>query len=158
MGFVSSLRADARALFVTLLLQAARCNPHSLTQAVGTLAAKLDFLRNVMGLEASQVDATQPFGYSLQERMRPRFFYARQRGTALGVSTMLKSSGPVFVGYAHGASNCVAEPACAADVAAYTAHIASPEFKRYCDAEEARLRAAIKRKRSGASKADDEIV
>ena len=46
----------------------------------------------------------------------------------------------------------------AADVLAYTAHIASPEFKRYCDAEEARLRAAIKRKRSGASKADDEIV
>ena len=110
---------------------------------MGTLAAKLDFLRNVMGLEASQVDATQPFGYSLQERMRPRFFYARQRGTALGVSTMLKSSGPVFVGYAHGASNCVAEPACDADVAAYTAHIASPAFSAYMVEQEQQIRARL---------------
>ena len=104
------------------------------------LSLKLDFLRSVVGLDTSEI-APRFLAASLDNLMRPRFFYARQRGVEqhYAFGSLVKSSDAVFLKMANSLAKGV--HATAEDVAAYKAHIATPAFRAYMDEQEAAIRA-----------------
>ena len=104
------------------------------------LLEKLDFLRSVVGLVNSEVSA-RFFTASLEETMRPRYFYALQRSFtyACKFETLLTYVDATFVKRVDGFARGV-HPS-AEEVAAYRAHIASPAFRVYMDEQERDIRA-----------------
>ena len=116
-------------------------HPGLLWRSPEGLSPKLDFMRNVVGLDTSET-CSSFLAYSLDNLMRPRFFYARQRGVEhlYKFSTLVKCSVAVFLSRAH--SLAKGTHATAEEVAAYKAHIATPAFRAYMDEQEAAIRAA----------------
>ena len=53
-------------------------HPSLLMHAAKNLSPKIDFMRNVVGLDVGDLSAALP-SYSLENKMRPRFFYAMQQ-------------------------------------------------------------------------------
>jgi hypothetical protein len=105
---------------------------------------KLDFLRNVVGTSDDTLNmGATLFSYSLDGRLRPRFFYALRMGTAqlYSMNTLMHEADPSFVAYALGRSGRLL-PASAAEVASYKQTVASAEFIAWSQREEAlRMRA-----------------
>ena len=102
------------------------------------LLRKLDFLRSVVGLRNE--DILSPFlASSLDDRMRPRYFYALQRGALqrFAFSSLMVCSDANFMKMVDG----LGAPASAEEVAAYKAHIVSPAFRAYMDEQEREIRA-----------------
>ena len=102
------------------------------------LLPKLDFMRSVVGLNTSEIIPRLLAASS--DKMRPRYFYARQRGVErYAFSTLVL---PVDADYLKMANSLAkGTHATAADVAAYKAHIATPAFRAYMDEQEAAIRA-----------------
>ena len=104
------------------------------------LSLKLDFMRSVVGLNTSEISSAFLL-YSLEDRMRPRYFYALQRGVeqryTLGSLVQYADAG--FLKMAN--SLAKGAQATAADVVAYKAHIATPAFRAYMGEQEAAIRA-----------------
>jgi hypothetical protein len=104
------------------------------------LSAKLDFMRNVVGLNTSEIMPRFLIA-SLDNVLRPRYFYALQRGVEqrYAFSTLVIPSDAKYLKMANSLPKGV--HAIAADVAAYQAHIATPAFRAYMDEQEAAIRA-----------------
>ena len=102
---------------------------------------KLDFMRSVVGLNTSKSDTSRFLTASLDNVMRPRYFYALQRGVAQHYTfgSLVVCSDAKFLKRAN--SLAIGVHATAADVAAYKAHIATPTFRTYMDEQEAAIRA-----------------
>ena len=99
------------------------------------LSPKLDFMLNVVGLDVGGI----AFGFligSLDNVMRPRFFYAMQREARYAFSTLVKCSEAKFVKMVHS----LKKQANVDEIAAYKAHITSPAFLAYMDEQERSIR------------------
>ena len=107
------------------------------------LQDKLDFLRYVARMSDDALNrAPVLFAMSLDERLRPRFFYALRNGTTdrFSMLTLMIPADPLFVASALGHSSSL--PASAAEVASYKQTVASAEFIAWSQREEAlRMRA-----------------
>ena len=71
-------------------------------------AGKLDFLSRVAGMSTQELsNAASLFAYSLDGRLRPRYFYALQRGTVhrWKISTLMLEADQSYVAYALGRGN-----------------------------------------------------
>jgi len=82
------------------------------------LQAKLDFLRNVAGLSVDDVNSGAPFfSASLDDKLRPRFFYARRHGALerYKLSSLIFCTVEVFLQRVH----LLDAPASEADVRRY---------------------------------------
>ena len=115
-------------------------HPDLLWRSPEGLLPKLDFMHTVVGLDTSEI--ASPFlTYSLEDRMRPRFFYALQRGVEQRYTfgSLVIPSDVNFLKMAN--SLAKGTHATAADVVAYRAHIATPAFRAYMDEQEAAIRA-----------------
>jgi hypothetical protein len=68
------------------------------------LQDKLDFLHKVAGMSYDELNKSPAFTYSLDGRMRPRFFYALLKGTVhrCSMSTLLLEADPSYVTLALG--------------------------------------------------------
>ena len=103
------------------------------------LLAKLDFVCTVAGVAKADI---QPvfLALSLEGRMRLRYFYALQRGVAdrYTFSTLMNVSDAALVKRVNSLPK--GTPATAEEVAAYKAHVASPEFRAYMDEQELAIR------------------
>ena len=110
--------------------------PQLLTMSPELLLTKLDFVCTVAGLAKADI---QPvfLACSLEARMRLRYFYALQRNVAhrYSFSTLMQRTDADFLQLVSG------QPASKTEVAAYKAHVASPEFRAYMDEEERAIRA-----------------
>ena len=118
-------------------------HPQLLTNvSAEVLLAKLDFMRSVTGLATADIQSSFLI-YSLEGRMRLRYFCALQRGVAdrYPFSTLMQLSDASFLKIIDGLD----EPANPEEVAAYKAHIASPEFVAYMDEQERAIRARAPR-------------
>jgi hypothetical protein len=115
-------------------------HPQLLYRSPDGLSLKLEFMRSVVGLSTSDI-ASPLLTYSLEDRMRPRYFYARQLGVEQRYTfgTLMKCSDAAFLKRANSLAKGVY--ATAEDVAAYQAHIATPAFRAYMDEQEAAIRA-----------------
>ena len=104
------------------------------------LSLKLDFMRSVVGLNTSEILPVF-LVLSLETRMRPRYFYAQQRGVEerYKFGSLVSPSDAKFLKMANSLARGV--QATAADVATYQAHIATPAFHAYMDEQEAAIRA-----------------
>ena len=104
------------------------------------LSPKLDFLRSVVGLTTSEILPVF-LTLSLEKRIRPRYFYALQRGVEhrYAFGTLMQYADAGFLKMAN--SLAKGAQATAEDVAAYKAHIATPAFRTYMDEQEAAIRA-----------------
>jgi hypothetical protein len=116
-------------------------HPSLLWLSPKSLLPKLSFLRSVVGLSNSEISPLF-LAYTLENRMRPRYFYAMQRGVMqrYTLSTLVIPSDANFVKRANGLAKCV--QATAAEIAAYKAHIATPAFHAYMDEQEQAIRAS----------------
>jgi hypothetical protein len=105
------------------------------------LSLKLDFLRSVVGLNTSEIMPRFLIA-SLDNVLRPRYFYALQRGVEqrYKFSSLAICPDAKYLKMAH--SLTTGTHATAEDVAAYQAHIATPAFRAYMDEQEAAIRAA----------------
>jgi hypothetical protein len=114
--------------------------PDLLWRSPERLSAKLDFMRNVVGLNTSEIMPRFLIA-SLDNVLRPRYFYALQRGVEqrYTFSTLVIPSDAKYLKMANSLPKGV--HAIAADVAAYQAHIATPAFRAYMDEQEAAIRA-----------------
>jgi len=116
--------------------------PTLLSLSQELLLEKLDFLRSVVGLDNSEISARLLVA-SLENVLRPRYFYALQRGAVhtpdYNFESLLKRVDADFVktvgGFARGVHPSAEE------MAAYRAHIASPAFCAYMDEQERQIRA-----------------
>ena len=117
-----------------------KSHPHLLRWSPEQLLAKLDFMCTVVGLAKADI---QPvfLTFSLEGRLRPRYFYARQRGVLdhYAFGTLMIGSDATFVKMANSLPR--GTPATAREVAAYREHIASPEFIAYMGEQERAIRA-----------------
>ena len=104
------------------------------------LSLKLDFMISVVGLSTSALSSAL-LTYSLENHMRPRYFYAQQRGVERRYTfgSLVIPSDVNFLKMAN--SLAKGTHATAADVAAYRAHIATLAFRAYMDEQEAAIRA-----------------
>ena len=108
------------------------------------LQDKFDFLRFVVGMSVDQLNkAGVLFCMSLEERLRPRFFYARLRGTVYtcGMVTLLGEVDASYLASALGRSNGRANRASAAELERYKRRIELPRFAAWCAGVEARIHA-----------------
>ena len=114
--------------------------PDLLWRSPEGLSAKLDFMRSVVGLSTSEIIPAF-LAASLDNVLRPRYFYALQRGVEqrYAFSTLVIPSDAKYLKMANSLPKGV--HAIAADVAAYQAHIATPAFRAYMDEQEAAIRA-----------------
>jgi hypothetical protein len=114
-------------------------HPELLNRSPEGLSAKLDFMRSVVGLSNSEV--LPVFLASSLDKMRPRYFYALQRGVAQRYTfgSLVIPSNATFLKMALSLPR--GTHATAADVAAYQAHIATPAFCAYMDEQDAAIRA-----------------
>jgi hypothetical protein len=115
-------------------------HPQLLVYSPEGLSLKLEFMRNVVGLNTSEI-ASRFLIASLDNVMRPRFFYALQRGVAQRYTfgSLVIPSDARYLKMALSLPRGM--HAFAADVAAYKAHIATPAFLAYMDEQEAAIRA-----------------
>jgi hypothetical protein len=124
------------------VVQLVSLHPQLLTgMSAEQLSLKLDFLRKVVGLDTTESNTSRFLVASLDNVLRPRYFYARQRGAEqrYKFGSLVKCSDAAFLKMANGLAKKVY--ATAADVAAYQAHIAMPAFRAYMDEQEAAIRA-----------------
>lgn len=108
------------------------------------LQAKFDFLCFVAGMSVEEMNkAGVLFCMSLEERLRPRFFYARLLGDAYtcSMSTLLGEVDASYLAFAHGRINGRVNRASAAELARYKRRIESPRFAAWCAGVEARIHA-----------------
>jgi hypothetical protein len=108
------------------------------------LQDKFDFLRFVAGMSVSELNkAGVLFCMSLEERLRPRFFYARLRGTVYtcGMVTLLGEVDASYLASALGRSNGRANRASAAELERYKRRIELLRFAAWCAGVEARIHA-----------------
>jgi hypothetical protein len=98
-------------------------------------------MRNVVGLNTSEIMPRFLIA-SLDNVLRPRYFYALQRGVEqrYKFSSLAICPDAKYLKMAH--SLTTGTHATAEDVAAYQAHIATPAFRAYMDEQEAAIRAA----------------
>ena len=115
-------------------------HPELLVYSPAGLSLKLDFMRSVVGLSTSEI-LPAFLTLSLEKRIRPRYFYALQRGVEqrYAFGTLMQFADAGFLKMANGLVKGV--QATAEDVAAYKAHIATPAFRAYMDEQEAAIRA-----------------
>jgi len=101
------------------------------------LSHKLDFLRRVVGLDNAAIRAPY-LTYSVADRLRPRYFYALQRGALqhYAYSTLVACSEAKFVKMAHGLAR--GTQATLEDLTACREHTESPAFRAYMDEQEVR--------------------
>ena len=112
-------------------------HPSLLMASVKSLLPKLDFMLNVVSLDVGRI-APALLSSSLENTMRPRFFYAMQQTEKhYALSTLVKRSDAKIVKMIHR----LKKPATANEIAAYKAHIASPAFCAYMDEQEQAIRA-----------------
>ena len=113
-------------------------NPTVVMISAKALSPKLDFMRSVVGLDTSAISG-RLLKASLDGVLRPRYFYVLQRGVmeryALG--SLVHQSTAALLKMLHR----LGRAATADEVAAYTAHIASPAFHAYMDEQEQQIRA-----------------
>ena len=109
--------------------------PCLLMRAAKSLSPKIDFMRNVVGLDLSQVEP-RFFTGSLDNVLRPRVFYAMQREVSYAFSTLVKRSDAEILKMLHR----LKKPASVNEIAAYKAHIASPAFRAYMNEQEQAIR------------------
>jgi len=108
---------------------------------IGELHAKLDFLRRVAGLSDAELsNASSFFTCSLDGRLRPRFFYALQKGAlyACSMSTLMTETDASYVAFALGRRNGRVNPASEEEVECYKEAVSSPAFLEWAAQEEAR--------------------
>jgi hypothetical protein len=112
-------------------------HPQLLVYSPARLSLKLDFMRNVVGLSNSEV--LPVFLASSLDKMRPRYFYARQRGVEqrYTFSSLVVSADAKYLKMALSLPR--GTHATAEDVAAYKAHIATPAFLAYMDEQGAAI-------------------
>jgi len=122
------------------LMRMVSAHPQLLYYSPEGLSPKLEFMRSVVGLDTSEIVSAYLI-YSLEDRMRPRYFYALQCGIEqrYAFGSLMKCSDAVFVKMANSLAKGV--HATAEDVAAYQAHIATPAFRAYMDEQEAAISA-----------------
>jgi hypothetical protein len=115
-------------------------HPQLLVLSPEGLSLKLDFMRSVVSLTTSEILPVF-LTLSLEKRMRPRYFYALQRGVEqrYAFGTLMHCSDKAFLKLANSLAKGVY--AAAEDIAAYQAHIATPAFRAYMDEQEAAIRA-----------------
>jgi hypothetical protein len=105
--------------------------------AMDNLTVKLDFLLRVARCSVEQVHSSPVLiMYSLEARLRPRFFLVQQlggRARELAISTVMQRSDKLFLLLLDDTS------ADGWSVEGYHAHIASPAFRAWADAREAEL-------------------
>jgi hypothetical protein len=112
-------------------------HPGVLAFSVDNLHTKLRWLLHVAGCDAAEVQ-TNPvlLTFSLPKRMRPRFFLALQLGVAGRCKLMSYMAPPDALFLTRALRET---PAASWSVEQYKQHIASPEFARFMDREEAAL-------------------
>jgi hypothetical protein len=125
----------AQGLDVKRILSA---QPSLLRLTAKALAPKLDFVLNIVGLDISEVESRFLVA-SLENVLRPRFFYAMQHGASqrFTLGTLVKCADARFLKMI----NRMETPASVNEVTAYKAHIASPAFLAYMDEQERTIRA-----------------
>ena len=109
------------------------------------LQKKLDWLRSVARMSVVELDnAGVLLGLSLEDRLRPRFFYARLMRTPkrFSLATLMSETDASFVAFALGRGNGRRAPASADEVARYVRRIKSPVFIAWSKGLEARLRSS----------------
>ena len=112
-------------------------HPSLLKLSAKGLSPKLDFMRNLVGLDVGKI-VPSLLTSSLDNRLRPRFFYALQHDAQhYAFSTLVNPSDAKFVKMIHR----LEKPASVGEMAAYKAHIASPAFRAYMDEQERIIRA-----------------
>ena len=106
-----------------------------------SLSPRLEFLRGVVGLGSKDIGPLF-LSFSLQSRMRPRWFYAMQRGVEqrYTIRTLIGRSDAAYVNLVNGLPKGATTEA---EVAAYKAYIASPAFRAYMDEQEHNIRARL---------------
>ena len=113
-------------------------HPSLLMRAAKGLLPKLDFMRNVVSLDVAGKIAPALLSYSLENTMRPRFFYAMQHDAQrFAFSSLVISPDAKFVKMVRG----LEKPATVIEIAAYKAHISSPAFRAYMNEQEQAIRA-----------------
>ena len=111
-------------------------NPAPLVSSVQALSPRLDFMLNVVCLDVRQIPSR--FLVAGMDSMRPRFFYALQRGAShYAFSTLVQCSDAKYLKMIH----CLEKPASVSAIAAYKAHTTSPAFRAYMDEQEHAIRA-----------------
>jgi hypothetical protein len=122
------------------VVQMVSAHPQLLYRSPECLSPKLDFMRSVVGLSTAEIESAYLI-YSLEDRMRPRYFYALQRGVEqrYAFGSLITCSDAKYLKMANGLAR--GTHATAEDVAAYQAHIATPAFRAYMDEQEAAIRA-----------------
>ena len=108
--------------------------------SVEELQAKLDFLRRVAGMSIEELNKSGPLlAYSLDNRLRARYFYALLKGPVYrcSMSTLMLEADPSYVAYALGRANGRNKPASKDEVARYREEVASPEFVAWRERQEA---------------------
>ena len=115
-------------------------NPTVVMISAKALSPKLDFMRSVVGLDTSAITA-RLLKASLDGVLRARYFYALQRGVLerYALVSLVPCSDATFIKSIHRLKTT----ASASEVAAYTAHIASPAFCAYMDEQEQQIRARL---------------
>ena len=101
----STLRNGAERLRAQGLdvVQMASLHPQLLMLSTEGLSLKLDFMRTVVGLNTSKSDTSRFLTASLDNLMRPRYFYALQRGVAQRYTfgSLMKCTDASFLKMAH---------------------------------------------------------
>lgn len=109
------------------------------------LQTKLDWLRTVARMSVEELNnAGVLLGLSLDDRLRPRFFYARLLRTPqrFSLATLMSETDASFVAFALGRGNGRRAPASADEVARYVRRIKSPAFIAWSNGLEARIRSS----------------
>ena len=105
------------------------------------LQAKLKFLRCVAGMRKDDLNnAASLLTYSLDGRLRVRYFYALQKhalGGRYGINTMMQVTDATFLAMMQGGSKL--DRASKAEVARYREHVASAEFVAWRERQEAHI-------------------
>ena len=109
--------------------------------SVKELQARLDFLRHVAGMSDEDLNkAASLFAFSLDGRLRTRYFYAlqmQQLGGRFAINTLMQAADAAFVAMMQGGTS--RDRATAAEVARFREHVASPEFAAWSKEQEARI-------------------
>ena len=112
-------------------------HPALLACSAKGLSSKLDFMLNVVGLDAGDLVPVL-LASSLDKKLRSRFFYAMQHDARrFAFSSLVISSDATYMKIIHR----LKRPATVNEIAAYKAHTASPAFRAYMDEQEQAIRA-----------------
>ena len=103
------------------------------------LQAKLDFLSRVAGMSNEDITKAALFSFSLDGRLRARYFYALLKNELArfrSMSTLMKATDAVFLGMLQGGKFRI-DRASKAEVKSYQEQVASPEFVAWREQQEA---------------------